>query len=512
MPGPVRLPVALLLLALGGCAWLRDRAADAADVVTFEVGWGLGLAADVKATDLVHVGVGYSEVRKAGFRGREPRWYRDRDVGLPGALLTQVGGLREWNLHRLLHLHTDVGDALAWEDPLRRADLGAGVTAGLVHLRFELSPGHLLDLLAGLVGLDPAHDDRGLEPEDPAEPGSVWLAGDLHDHCSPPDGSGHAKVSPEETIELARASGLDFVGIQPHLWPEREASDDDDMRAFRARAVPLARAGDQGDGPLVVPGFEVTTRSGHALLLFERVEDAWSDEKVWGDLAVVESARAACGVERVLMVPSHPLTERLSIPFFRDFAGPWEGLGSDPRPGVFQREVPDGLEALTWFHHVFELAVGRTGEALASHRVFAELDRMILAGRRRVVVTGGSDNHRELIVPTMQLLCRARTREAVWEALRQGRVVIGGPEARTLEARTDLEPAWRPIGAALRANRRVELRWSGTGTLVVDGQARPAGEGPFAHEVEPGAFHVYRLEAGPGRRSRSGWIYVNLPE
>lgn len=505
----MRLLTALLLLALGGCAWLRDRVADAADVVTLEVGWGLGLAADVKATDLAHVGVGYSELRKTGFRGRELTWLRDRDVGFPGSLLVHVGALREWNLWRALHLHVDASDALAWEDPFRRADVGAGVTAGFLHLRFELSPGHLLDLLAGLVGLDPAHDDRGLEPEDPAEPGSAWLAGDLHDHCSPPDGSGHAKVTPEETIELARSAGLDFVGIQPHLWiRDRQRDVAEEMRAFRERALPLLEAGERGEGPLVIPGFELTSRGGHALLLFERPEEVWREGAVEADVATVESARAACG-SRVLLVPAHPLTDRLAIPFFNDFAAPWSGLDQPVEPGVFQRERPDGLEAFTWFHHVFELAVGRGGEDLASHRVFAALDRTILAERRRMVVTGGSDNHREFILPTMHLLCRARTREAVWEALRAGRVVIGGPEARTLEARTDLESAWRPIGAELRAAKRVELRWSGTGTLVVDGEPRAAGEGPFVHEVEPGSFHVYRLEAGPGRRSRSGWIYVN---
>ena len=34
---------------------------------------------------------------------------------------------------------------------------------------------------------------------------------------------------------------------------------------------------------------------------------------------------------------------------------------------------------------------------------------------------------------------------------------------------------------------------------------------PVRVDVESGKFHLLRLEAGPGNRSRSAWIYVNRP-
>lgn len=61
----------LLLASLGGCAYLRDRAADAADVLTLEVGVGYGLTADVKASDYLHLGFGYAHLWTRGVRGRD---------------------------------------------------------------------------------------------------------------------------------------------------------------------------------------------------------------------------------------------------------------------------------------------------------------------------------------------------------------------------------------------------------------------------------------------------------
>ncbi len=603
------LPRAALVVCalLAGCGFARDRAADFADCFTVEAGVGPGLHADVKATDFLHIGAGYAHLRKAGARGRDVLWLRDREVGLPVSALLAAGAARDGSAWRAAHLHASIPDLLAFQDPWRRADVEVGATAGVVSLRLGFSPGHLVDFLAGIVGLDPAGDDRGAPFDDPAEPESIWLVGDLHNHCDPSDGS-HAPISPEDTVALARANGLDFVALTPHVWSGAVRDPEERMEDFVARALALARGEDSGSDVIVLPGFEAgefaitvlgEPGGGHAVILPREPGDI-ARQRGRGDAeAYVAGVLAHAAPRDRLFIPTHPRTRHLSIPFFPDLATPWTGAAALPRPGapgvaeevtpegarvvrvaggpvdtgpggglerLLRQEVRaapdrptyvislaserpaaiavwdpiartvaaapavtlshpdtgeplrplwrhrfDGLEALTLLHTFGELAVGRSGEDLAFDDVFRVLDARIAAERRRYIATGGSDNHRDVLLPTMWVLARARTRDALFDALVDGRIVIGGPEACSLEARTDLEPRWRPIGAALRAERRVELRWRGTGTLVVDGARHPAGRGPFLHEIEPGSFHFYRLEAGAGRRSRSCWIYANLP-
>jgi hypothetical protein len=587
------LPV-LAAALLAGCAYARDRAADLADIVAIEAGAGIGLHADVKATDWAHLGLGYAHVRKVGLRGRDIESLRDREVGLPLSGTLAVGAWRDGNLARLGHLHADIPDLLAYEDPWRRADVEVGVTAGVLSLRAGFSPGQLVDFLAGLVGLDPAGDDRGLAFDDPAEPGARWLPGDLHEHGEPPDYPGHAPIAPEDSLALARAAGCEFAGLNPHFWTY-ETTARDGIRAFAARAAALSA---DPAPPVVMPGFEMTSgigSDGHALLLFRRPEDAFAPlaRTVSAD-GYVREALARLGPRDRLLIPTHPRTRDLRIPYVPDWAEPWPRAAALARPGApgvtdevtqegtlvvrveggptdeaslarrfgeerqragarpLKLEVTrdgervlgaragdapdevrfigsveivtketgerlrdlsrlpfDGLEALTLLHHLGELAVGRSGADLALDDVFRVLDRRIAAERRRYIATGGSDNHRDLILPTLWVLAREPSREAIFDALVEGRIAVGGDEACSLEARTDLEPRWRAIGADLRAARRVELRWRGTGTLVVDGEPLGARRGGFEHEIAPGSFHFYRLEAGPGRRSRSCWIYVN---
>lgn len=507
-------------------------------------------------------------------------------MGLPVSALLLIAAWRDRGFERIGHLHTDVHDLLAWDDPWRRADVEAGVTAGVMHVRVGISPGHLLDWVLGLFTLDLAHDDRGVAFDDPAEPESEWLAGTLHEHADPPGNcAGQATESPEDLADLAASNGCDFLGLNDHAW-----SADAFTSEYAQRVQALCA---HEDDPIVLPGWEIFRRgndeAGHALLVFRDPADAFRPRP---DLVRSTPATVMSGVATndVLMIPAHPRTRALQLPFVPDYANRWEGAAAlygpegesheiTPGGGLVVRwpavsgseehvaaaaarawsvagerarkagverfagtatvegrdvafmyvdpdtdepvvervgapdDVPagtfDGLEALTLLHHLGELAVGRAGDELAFDDVFRVLDAHITAGRRRVTVTGGADSHRDVVLPTMWVLARARTRDAIFDAVRDGRVVIGGDEACSLEARTDEEPAWRPIGADLRATAWVELRWRGTGTLVIDGERRPADTGPFRHELARGAFHAYRLEAGPGRRSRSAWIYVN---
>lgn len=642
-------------------------------MVSLEVSAGLGLSADVKATDFLRPGVGYVQARKAGLLGREPYWLRDREVGLPLSLLPWAGAVRDLELWRLGQLHAGAAGLWLGESPWRRFDLEVGVFAGVVGLRLGLSLGELVDLVAGLVGFDPAGDDQGPPRSPPDAEGAAqereldqaeeegrWWVGDLHAHCDPPDGD-HAPTTPEETHALAAAGGLDFVGINPHLWVRGKPP------AARPELVELAArvCALEGQGPLVIPGMEVMFRgrspgpAGHVLLLFRDPAEAFdwagehADEAEW-----VMRRLAMVPPERRLWVPAHPCDhEPVRIPFFPDWAGSWkqaeerdegplelgarsyrvvatpwrerlrrgEGQGRlvrlrlDPaaraelqlfaaaaassrseltrglwraalpqhlaqvtppelgdaerqqleralqaalqrelegaprdevalelevvldvgrnawvwaqlRPGAERdaldlawgatsqapdggalvplHDVPvDGLEALSGLLHLASLAVGRRGEELDRARVFALLERRMLAERRVLVPLGGSDNHRELLFPTVWAFSPVRTREAVFDALRAGRVCLGGPETTSLRARTDQDPVWRTPGAVLPAGQWVELRWQGEAELVVDGVSQGRLRGGFRHEVRPGEPHLYRIVRG---RSWSGFVHVNL--
>src|SRR5215207_4259065 len=106
-------------------------------------------------------------------------------------------------------------------------------------------------------GLDYEADiwfDPGIEPElveappariVPAEPRTAalepgWVRGDLHCHSVHSDGDS----TPDALLEMARSLGFDFLGINDHNAPPFEG-------------------GRVEDGPLLIPGTEVTTYRGH---------------------------------------------------------------------------------------------------------------------------------------------------------------------------------------------------------------------------------------------------------
>lgn len=675
MRAPRLVPLALACLLLSSCAWLRDRGADAADLFVLEGMLGFGVSADVKATELLHVGAGYAHGRKAGLRGRERIWMRDREIGFPASALLWVGALRELELWRLGHLHTYGSELWYGRSPWRLADVEVGVFAGFFGLRVGFSPGELIDFLAGWVGLDPAGDDAGPEPapdDAPVEEG-VWLTGDLHAHCDPPDG-GHAPTTPAETRDLAAAAGMDFVGINPHLWFQgRAPAQREDLVAF----AEVMRELEQEPGPLLIPGFEVMLRgrdwldldaSGHVLLLFRDPADAYAfddgspDERSW-----VRRRLATLPREDRIWAPTHPWPHpRVGIPLFPDWAANWKQIdelpagtatlgertyavwatagwadreqrrgpqrawrlvryrrdpgaradlpafpagggawqtedadwrvalarlladlpaevraaGGEDLTAAFARELPlevahplaqrpyelelaldvgrnawlwarwfepadgpgtleltwgatpldadgraepalhdvpvDGLETLSGLVHLASIAVGRRGDELDLEQSFRWIERRMLAEGRRVVPLAGSDNHRDMLFPTLWVFAAERSREAVYDALRQGRVCVGGPQTTSLRARSDRDPTWRAVGADLAADDWVELRWEGEAELFVNGESRGTHHGGYRDDLAAAPespylkqtrARLYRIARGP---SRSGWIHVNL--
>ncbi len=578
-------PILVAVCALGalaalGCAYARDRGRDALDVFRLEVGYGIGLEVDARATDLAAVGLGGSYTKRVGLRdgsfgvGQELAlglpvapflWgaasENGTDLPLPPAHLAARVSLRDLTWPRPVGRSQAEG-SLLFPFPLgatsparpllRRADLEVAATAVVVSVRAGFSPGELLDLIAGLFGLDPAGDDDGaaLEPAtaEEAEPGAAWLAADFHVHASPPDAPGHVRLTPEESVALARSRGVEAIVLSPHFWggsaaqgwrfggrasgpagihtdPERSvervmaAWADLERRAREAAAgsgtdadgAPSPRPSPRGEreNPIVIVGWEEGYGFGHFDCFGADMGKAIAAAEARGVLPAVAA------LDLGVVILNHPFLRPLRFPFGRtgnvpDF-DPW-GV-PDARPPEAVRPLVEsyhGAEAFNAFVDLAECAFLLPPEDRSVERVLRKIEADILAQRRRIAPVGGCDNHHGWIFPACWVLARERSPEAVIEAVRAGRVVLVRPHAASFAARTDLEPAWHAVGAALAARERVELRWRGRAELFIDGASAGAHRGGFVHEIgtDEGSFHIYRIVRG---ESRSAWIYVNLP-
>lgn len=216
---------AVVLPACCGCAWLGDRGYDLADCVRTSVGGGLGLAVDAHLSDFLSPGVGVaSYVRCYGWFDREihggwtesyvintPRLayealadeyaqssaeQLDREaviarlalssLNLPNERWIRRGGVVRVE-HFALFNFADAGERQrAWwladllveprdvvmtpvKSMWQRGWVEVGVTAAVLHGRAGFNPLEFVDLLAGLIGFDPAGDD-GREPFYELEP------------------------------------------------------------------------------------------------------------------------------------------------------------------------------------------------------------------------------------------------------------------------------------------------------------------------------------------------------
>jgi len=165
----------LLLLGLMSCSsYLPDRGRDFLDVFTLTASAGPEISLNVQATDLLHLSVGGGVHGEAGMVGR-----RFGSAGVMTLGLPVVPSLEEGLLYgRYLFTETsgswreeDVQDECyiihlgGWAPTNPRStwlhgfDLEVSAQI-LIGARVGLSPGELVDFLAGLVGFDPAADDR----------------------------------------------------------------------------------------------------------------------------------------------------------------------------------------------------------------------------------------------------------------------------------------------------------------------------------------------------------------
>ena len=182
---------AAVAACFAGCSYLHDRVNDLLDPFRVDVGFGPGLYADARVTDFLAVGAGGQTLDTAGIHGRFVGTARLGQVGLPGLVMfgeprnvemtPLLGDTSEFDWQRdivpgqvlllfpAMHTgRTAVSDWSLAKRDVHVADLGASLTV-FVGVSIAFSPGEVLDLLLGLVGIDLAGDDVAGKPG-PARP------------------------------------------------------------------------------------------------------------------------------------------------------------------------------------------------------------------------------------------------------------------------------------------------------------------------------------------------------
>lgn len=323
-------------------------------------------------------------------------------------------------------------------------------------------------------------------------PARRWIAGDLHMHVAPIDTREGQRLTVEDLARLGAESGLEFVIATPHVHPSTWRSPAR-RRAWLARWSELAAAARAVKGFTIIPGTEYTVW-GYGHFGVSGVDLATLGDDFLGD------ATAKGGV----VIVNHPFAEATRIPGIpiseRDLSfRPWTARGDAPHlDGVEVWNFPLAMANIASRHR------GLTGE----QRAFAAADALARRERRPVAVVGGSDSHRRLMVATTWVLAPDAREASILAAIRRGATCVGGPEAGTLQAHGDGDPAghWSGIGDVARARATVELRWTGRARLFVDGKDAGEHDGAFTHRAAAGP-HTYRLEQGI---SRCGFVYANL--
>jgi hypothetical protein len=345
----------------------------------------------------------------------------------------------------------------------------------------------------------------------------LLLAGDLHCHVAPPDDDYHVTRGLPATLELARAEGLDFVNLTPHLWTpllKQPGYVGHILEGHRRLAVELAHADTKG--LLVTAGAESTDDDwGHVGMAFgdyEAALGAVTDDEVDGRLGDFFQRFVDGGGVLTL---HHPLVQPRGLAArafgvdisWRPFTSP--GAAAPHQIAVADR-VASGVEA-------YNLGVSEMrdwlsfGDREVSVRdVLARLDREIVARGRRLTPVAGTDSHGDFLRPVLFVLARERSIAAVREAIVEGRTCVRDGAACTLEARAP-GGTWAPVGASLESVDEVELRvMGGDAAVLVNGveTVRPARATAAVVRTPRGRCSLIRAVVGGGY---SAPVYANCP-
>lgn len=342
------------------------------------------------------------------------------------------------------------------------------------------------------------------------------LAGDMHCHVSPPDHPLEASRDPAATVALARAEGLDFVVLTPHVAARffqheelREA-----VLAEQERLRDELAARSDGRTTFIV-GMEYTDHEyGHVGVAFADLR------AVLADVPAHEAReRPARFFERVVarggfLVINHPLSEPIdsSIRMARaDLSWrPFTSAAPVTEEIAAVNRLALGVEAYNMVvtHMRDRYLLGDTPRTLLA--TLSRTDREILAQGRRLVPVGGSDSHTDYLRPTTFVRAAGRTETAIRDALVAGRTCVRSPEACSFAVRPP-DGAWHPVGASLPAAPAIEAQAHGADfEVIVDGQAvASAADSEIVRiPLSKGGCSVVRARVGDGF---SAPIYVGCP-
>jgi hypothetical protein len=310
-------------------------------------------------------------------------------------------------------------------------------------------------------------------------------------HTSPPGARNDVRMSIPEIARAARAHGMEFVILTPHLWETTWDSPSRLQRwqvawremAAKARAqpgitmIPGVEWGLDGVGHFGVSGIAVDTLDGPDFL-------------------------AAADHAGAFIVANHPFVVPTRVAGHPDS---YRNLSYTPwtRAGIVRHDPIDAVEVWNQM-----LRQARLVSERVEARGYGAADTLARTERRPIALVGGSDNHRLWVKPTTWVLATDASEAAILAGLRAGATCVGGIEASTLEAHgdRDAEGVWVQIGDTVHATARIELRWEGRARLFVDNVDRGWHEAGWVDEAA-GGEHTYRIER---ERSHCGFVYANF--
>lgn len=333
----------------------------------------------------------------------------------------------------------------------------------------------------------------------------LLLAGDLHCHVHPPDWSGHVVRGLQETIDIARAEGIDFITLMPHVYSGRREGVAAMLRDLQAKVDARPE-----DGLILDVGVEVVDPTGHFGMVLGDVPRALAESAG----STRADAFVSAFVDRGgLLVVHHPLltpvASRLPLASLDISWQPFTGQ-APYRPEIAAVDArAHGFEAANLFVRAVRdrFLLGDTEES--TRGVLGVLDREIVARQRRMTAVGGTDSHSFHLRPMTFVLAEARSRAAIRDAIHAGRTCVVDPAACTFEARPE-GGAFLPVGSSIVGARRVEVRATGRDiTIYRDGE----------RVVTPGSGQIVGVDVGPScsvirARVDGGYaspVYVNCP-
>ncbi|MFO0756868.1 MAG: hypothetical protein U0359_10270 [Byssovorax sp.] len=387
---------------------------------------------------------------------------------------------------------------------------GALTDAGSLRVQHATMAHAVTDLVMTAAPRPPADWRSTVTPPAPY----LLLAGDVHCHINPPDWSDHVSRHLPETVALARAEGLDFVSLVPHVFTNFFADPAERTKVTSSLADLRARVDARPPDDLILDiGVEYIDPTGHVGMVFGDVSAALASTPLDVAQANPGAFFDTFADQGGILVVNHPLLTPIlrGVPLASlDIS--WQPFtGSPPfRPEIAAVNARAGtFEAANLFVSAFRDRLMLHDAEVSTRAVLRRLDQEILLRKRRLTPVGGTDSHSFHLRPMTFVLANERSHDAIGEAIRAGRTCIGQPAACTFEVGEGA--GFSPVGSSLPASERVWVRAQGRSIAVLrNGEqvAAPSSGEAVAVEVAGGSCSVLRAVVDGGY---SAPVYVGCP-